>query len=170
MTKTNTKTTPGNILISACLIGKPVRYNGSDLMLDHPLMVKWRAEERLVAICPEVAGGLPIPRLPAEIQSGDGNNVLDGNTNILQIDGEDVTQSFIDGANKALKLALANKCRAAILTEKSPSCASSMIYDGTFTKELTLGVGVTTALLEKNNIRVFNQNQLDELDYYLQNG
>ena len=139
-------------------------------MLDHPLMVKWRDEERLVAICPEVAGGLPTPRLPAEIQFGDGNNVLDGNTKILQIDGEDVTQSFLDGANKALKLALANNCTVAILTERSPSCGSSMIFDGTFTKEKILGVGVTTALLEKNNIRVFNQNQLDELDYYLQNG
>ncbi len=159
-----------NILISACLIGNPVRYNGSDLMLDHPLMTKWRDEERLVAICPEVAGGLSIPRLPAEIQSGDGNNVLDGTTKVLQVDGEDVSQSFINGANKALELALANNCKVAILTERSPSCASSMIYDGTFTKEGILGVGVTTALLEKNNIRVFNQNQLDELDYYLHNG
>ena len=158
-----------NILISACLIGNPVRYNGSDLMLDHPLMIKWKEEERLVAICPEVAGGLPIPRLPAEIQSGDGNNVLDGSAKVFEIEGRDVTQNFIDGANKALDLALANNCKVAILTEKSPSCASSMIYDGTFTEERILGVGVTTALLEKNNIRVFNQNQLDELDYYLHN-
>ena len=131
-------------------------------------MVKWRDEERLIAICPEVAGGLPVPRLPAEIQFGDGSNVLDSNAKVVQVDGKDVTQSFIDGANKALKLALANNCKAAILTEKSPSCASSMIYDGTFTKERILGIGVTTALLEKNNIRVFNQNQLGELDYYLQ--
>lgn len=132
-------------------------------------MVKWRDEERLVAICPEVAGGLPVPRLPAEIQYGDGSNVLDGTAKVFEVEGRDVTQSFIDGANKALKLALANNCKVAILTERSPSCGSSMVYDGTFTKEFTLGVGVTTALLEKNNIRVFNQNQLDELDYYLQN-
>ena len=132
-------------------------------------MIKWKEEERLVAICPEVAGGLPIPRLPAEIQSGDGNNVLDGSAKVFEIEGRDVTQNFIDGANKALDLALANNCKVAILTEKSPSCASSMIYDGTFTEERILGVGVTTALLEKNNIRVFNQNQLDELDYYLHN-
>nr|WP_299878730.1 DUF523 domain-containing protein [uncultured Cocleimonas sp.] len=156
--------------MSACLIGKPVRYNGADLMLDHPLMTKWRDEERLVAICPEVAGGLPTPRLPAEIQFGDANSVLDGKTKILQVDGEDVTQMFIDGANKALQLALANNCKVAILTERSPSCGSSMVYDGTFNKDLILGMGVTTALLEKNNIRVFNQNQLDELDYYLDNG
>jgi len=138
-----------NILISSCLIGNPVRYNGSDLMLDHPLMTKWRDEERLVAICPEVAGGLPIPRLPAEIQSGDGNSVLDGTAKVFEVEGQDVTQPFIDGANKALDLALANNCKVAILTERSPSCASSMIYDGTFTKKVILGVGITTALLEK---------------------
>ncbi|WP_326511321.1 MULTISPECIES: DUF523 domain-containing protein [unclassified Cocleimonas] len=159
----------GKILISACLIGNPVRYNGSDLLLDHPLMTKWRDEERLVPICPEVAGGLPVPRLPAEIQFGDAEKVLDGKAQVLQIDQADVTKAFIDGANKALELALATHCKVAILTERSPSCGSSMIFDGTFTNEKILGIGVTTALLERNNIRVFNQNQLDELDYYLQN-
>lgn len=160
---------PSNILISACLIGSPVRYNGSDLMLDHPLMEKWREEERLVAICPEVAGGLAIPRDAAEINQGSGSDVLNGSANVMTIKGENVTKPFIDGAYKALQLAVANNCRVAILTERSPSCGSSMIHDGTFTSELTLGMGVTTALLEKNNIKVFNQNQLDELNYYLQN-
>lgn len=65
-----------NILISACLLGNPVRYNGTDLLLDHPLLKQWHKEGKLISICPEVAGGLPAPRPPAEVVNGDGNTVL----------------------------------------------------------------------------------------------
>ena len=155
-----------NILISACLLGNPVRYNNTDLLLDHPLIKQWQIEARLISICPEVAGGLPIPRAPAEIVNGDGKEVLKNKSKVIDNTGDDVTEAFILGAHKALKIAIKNHCVAAILTERSPSCGSSIIYDGSFSGVRKEGVGVTTALLEQNGIRVFNQYQLDELIIY----
>ncbi len=156
-----------NILISACLLGSPVRYNGTDLLIDHPLLKQWQEEGRLVSICPEVAGGMSTPRAPAEIRGGDGNTVLSKNSQVIDSNGDNVTDAFIKGANKALQIAKENNCIAAILTERSPSCGSSMIYDGSFSGVQKSGMGITTALLEKNGIRVFSQNQLEKLQTYL---
>ena len=159
-----------NILISACLLGEAVRYDGTDLFIDHPLIKKWLDQDRLIAVCPEVEGGLSIPRAPAEIQKGDGKLVLGGKSRVIDSEGEDVTTSYIKGALKSLKMALDNDCVAAILTEHSPSCASNRIYDGTFTKTKHEGVGVTTSMLEQNHIPVFNQEQLEDLQEFLENG
>ncbi len=156
-----------NILISACLLGSPVRYNGTDLLIDHPLLKQWEKEGRLISLCPEVAGGMPTPRAPAEITGGNGESVLLKNAHVIDSQGEDVTNQFILGANKALEFAQKNNCVAAILTERSPSCGSSIIYDGSFSGVRKTGMGVTTALLEQNGIRVFNQDQLDELKSYI---
>jgi uncharacterized protein YbbK (DUF523 family) len=156
-----------NILISACLLGNPVRYNGTGLLLDHPLIKQWKKEGILISICPEVAGGLATPRAPAEIVKGDGATVLSGQSKVIDDTHEDVSEAFILGANKALKKAKENHCIAAILTERSPSCGSSIIYDGSFSGARKAGVGVTAALLEQNGIQVFNQDQLDELQVYL---
>jgi uncharacterized protein YbbK (DUF523 family) len=164
-----TKETQGNILVSACLLGNPVRYNSTDLLIEHPLFQKWQAENRLISICPEVAGGMSVPRAPAEIQKGDGKSVLGGKSRVLDKQGTDVTNAFIRGALQALKMALDNNCVAAILTEHSPSCGSNMIYDGTFSRKKINGVGVTTSLLEQNQIPVFNQEQLEDLENHLQN-
>ena len=152
------------ILISACLLGSPVRYNATDLLLEHPLMKKWQTENALVPLCPEVAGGLPTPRNPAEINSGDGLSVLRGQSKVQDKDDNDVTGAFVNGANHALKIAQQHNCAAAILTERSPSCGSQQIYDGSFSGVRKSGVGVTTALLEQNNIKVFNQHQLEQLE------
>lgn len=159
-----------NILISACLLGNPVRYNGTDLFLDHPLIKKWLDEDRLIGICPEIEGGMPVPRAPAEITQGDGKTVLSGKSRVIDSEGDDVTNAFIRGALKTLKMALDNNCVAAILTEHSPSCGSNMIYDGTFSKTKREGVGVTTSMLEQNHIPVFNQEQLEDLANYLDSG
>jgi len=159
-----------NILISACLLGNPVRYDGTDLFTDHPLIKKWLDQRRLIAVCPEVEGGLPVPRAPAEIISGDGKLVLGGKSRVIDSEGEDVTNLFIKGSLKSLKMALDNDCVAAILTEHSPSCGSNRIYDGSFTKTKRDGVGVTTSMLEQNHIPVFNQEQLEDLQEYLENG
>ena len=156
-----------NILISACLLGSPVRYNDTDLLLDHPLIKRWGNEGRLISICPEVAGGLPTPRAPAEIAKGDGAAVLSRQSKVIDNTNKDVSEAFILGANKALKKAKENHCIAAILTERSPSCGSSMIYDGTFSGVKETGMGVTAALLEQSGIRVFNQYQLEELKLYI---
>ena len=159
-----------NILISACLLGNPVRYNGTDLFLDHPLIKKWLDEDRLIAVCPEVEGGMSVPRAPAEIVNGDGKSVLGGKSRVMDSEGEDVTTPFIKGALKSLKMALDNDCVAAILTEHSPSCGSNRVYDGSFSKTKHDGVGVTTSMLEQNHIPVFNQEQLEDLHEYLESG
>ncbi len=157
-----------NILIRACLLGNPVRYNGTDLLLDHPLIKQWEKEGRLVSICPEVAGGLTTPRAPAEIVKGNGAAVLSGKYKVIDNTNKDVSKAFFLGASKALQKAKENHCIAAILTERSPSCGSSIIYDGGFSGVQKAGMGVTTALLEQNGIRVFNQYQLKELQLYIQ--
>ena len=158
------------ILISACLLGDPVRYDGTDLFIDHPLIKKWLDQERLIAVCPEVEGGMSVPRSPAEIVKGDGKSVLGGKSRVIDSEGEDVTTPFIKGALKTLKMALDNECVAAILTEHSPSCGSNKVYDGSFTKTKRDGVGVTTSMLEQNDIPVFNQEQLEDLQAYLESG
>jgi uncharacterized protein YbbK (DUF523 family) len=163
----NKPTTKQNILISACLLGNPVRYNGTDLLLDHPLLKQWEKEGRLISICPEVAGGLPTPRAPAEIVGGDGNTVLLKEAQVINSNKEDVTAAFTLGANKALQTAKDSNCVVAILTERSPSCGSTLIYDGSFSGVRKQGMGVTTALLEENKIRVFSQNYLEEIQVYL---
>ena len=156
------------ILISACLLGEPVRYNGTDLSIkDHPLIKKWSDSKQLVPLCPEVAGGMSVPRTPAEISSGDGYSVLRLQANVIDKNQSDVSKYFISGAQKALELAKNNNCVAAILTERSPSCGSQQIYDGSFSNTQKTGMGVTSALLIQNNIKVFNQYQLEDLERYL---
>ncbi len=149
-----------NILISACLLGSPVRYNGTDLLVNHPLLKAWQQQGRLFPICPEVTGGLPTPRAPAEII---GREPIE----VVNCHRQDVTQAFILGAKKTLAFAIRNSCSTAILTENSPSCGSHIIYDGSFSGTKVEGIGITTELLEQNNIRVFNQYQLTELQEYL---
>jgi uncharacterized protein YbbK (DUF523 family) len=157
-----------SILISACLLGEPVRYNGTDLSLKHHTLIKqWCDSQQLVSICPEVAGGMTIPRNPAEISEGDGYSVLNFQAKVTDKNLCDVSESFILGAKKALSLAQKHHCIAAILTERSPSCGSQLIYDGSFSNTRKSGLGVTTALLEQNNIKVFNQYQLEQLEEYL---
>jgi len=163
----NKPSTQQNILISACLLGSPVRYNGTDLLIEHPLLKQWKKEGRLISICPEVAGGMPTPRAPAEIVGEDGTSVLSGEAQVINNDKKNVSKTFVKGANKALQMAKENNCIAAILTERSPSCGSSQIYDGSFSGTRKSGMGVTTALLKQNGIRVFNQNQLEALQVYL---
>ncbi|MBE5528227.1 hypothetical protein A9J41_11985 [Laribacter hongkongensis] len=149
------------ILTSACLLGQPVRYDGKALPVGHPLWQQWQAEGRLLAFCPECAGGLPTPRAPAEIIAGDGAAVLDGLARVVDKSGQDVTEAFVSGAMAALQLAQSRQCRLAVLTDKSPSCGSLRIYDGGFSGRLQAGSGVTAALLRRNGIMVFAQDELE---------
>ncbi len=153
-----------NILISTCLLGNPVRYNGTGKRIQHPLITKWQSENRLIPVCPELAGGLSTPRAAAEIWQYDGNDVINGHARVINNEGKDVTDPFLLGAQKALAIAIEKHCAFAILTERSPSCGSHFIYDGSFTGNTVKGMGVTSALLEKNGIQVFNQHQLEEID------
>ncbi|MGI5164195.1 DUF523 domain-containing protein [Spirillospora sp. CA-253888] len=148
------------ILVSSCLLGRPVRYDGAGKPVADALFEGWRAEGRLVPFCPEVAGGLPVPRPPAEIVGGDGAAVLDGTARVLADTGQDVTGAFVRGARLALDAARRAGAGIAILKEGSPSCGSRRIYDGTFSGRSTAGDGVTAALLEREGVRVFGEDEL----------
>ena len=148
------------ILISGCLLGLPVRYDNKIQPVENKYIQKWHKEGRLVVVCPEVKGGLPIPRPPAEIMGGSGEDVLTGDACIHNSAGGDVTQPFISGAQAALELVQRFHIRMAILKEKSPSCGSHFIYDGTFSRRLIPGRGVTAALLIRNGVAVFSEKDL----------
>jgi len=154
----------GKILISACLAGHPVRYNGSAKPLNHPLIIQWRAEGRLVSVCPELMAGFSVPRPPAEIAEGsNGGDVLAGEGRVIEENGSDVTAQFVAGARAALAVARANHCRFALLIDGSPSCGSRLIYDGNFAGQKHSGAGVTATLLRSNGIEVFSDTEIEQL-------
>lgn len=148
------------ILVSSCLAGLNVRYDGENC-----LYVKIRElidEEKAVSVCPEVLGGLSIPREPAEIIGGDGEDVLDEKARVVTISGQDVTAEFLKGAYAALEKSKEIGARLIILKESSPSCGSSKIYDGKFSGRKIAGNGVTSALLKRNGFKVISEVQFLE--------
>jgi len=140
------------VAISACLVGKACRYDGSAKANQE--MVALFKEENVLIFCPEALGGLSIPRLPAEIAGGDGYDVLDGKATVKNKAGEDVTAEFIQGATRVLEKLKKNGVKKVYLKERSPSCGVNQIYDGTFTGKIIGGLGVTAALLLRNGILV----------------
>ena len=159
-----------SILVSRCLLGDPVRYDGRAKPLHHPLLRKWRSEGRLGPACPEVEGGLPVPRPAAEIIGGDGDAVLDGTARIVTEQGMDVTGAFLSGAQGVLEKAQTAGCAAALLKERSPSCGCRLIHDGSFSGGVRAGRGVTAALLERNGIRTFCEDDIEALAAFLEDG
>ncbi len=152
------------ILISACLLGRPVRYDGKGKPLHDPLIERWKGEGRLVGFCPEQAGGLPTPRPPAEIENGmNGEDVLAGRARVLELTGGDVTNAFVEGAKQAVAFAEQHNCRFALLIDGSPSCGTGFIYDGSFSGTRHPGFGVTAALMRRAGIEVFSDRELDRL-------
>jgi uncharacterized protein YbbK (DUF523 family) len=147
-------------MVSSCLLGQRIRFNGLDAPSDKTILGRWQEEGRLVPFCPELAAGFPVPRPPAETVGGDGRLVLIGQAQVFEDTGADVTGQFVEGANKALAVAKKNQVQIAILTDGSPSCGSTYVYDGQFTGETIAGQGVTAALLEQNGVRVFNEDQI----------
>ncbi|MGQ5676693.1 DUF523 domain-containing protein [Streptomyces sp. ESR1.13] len=150
------------ILVSACLLGRPVRYDGGAKPVGDEVVARWRGEGRVVVFCPEVSGGLPVPRAAAEIVGGDGDDVLDGVARVLTEGGEDVSRHFVRGARLALEAARGAGARVALLKESSPSCGSLRVYDGRFAGARVPGHGVTTALLRRAGVRVFSEDQVSE--------
>jgi len=152
------------ILVSACLMGHAVRYDGQARPLAHSALDRWRAEGRLVTICPEMSAGMPVPRLPAEIEPGKtADEVLSSGARVLESNGGDVTAAFRQAAENALALALETGCAYALLIDGSPSCGSSFVYDGSFSGGRQPGEGVTAALLRKNGIQVFSGRDINAL-------
>ncbi len=151
------------ILVSACLAGFEVRYNGSHC-LDHKIS-QLIEENKAIPICPELLGGFTTPREPAEIIGGNGEDVLDGKAKVVDKLGGDVTELYIKGAFATLKQAKNINATVVVLKEYSPSCGSSMIYNGEFIGEKIAGNGVTAALLKRNGVQVISEKQfVDGID------
>ncbi len=148
------------ILVSSCLAGLEVRYNGTH-RLDARIL-QLIEENKAIAVCPELLGGFSTPREPAEIIGGDGADVLDGNAKVVNRLGRDVTEQYIKGAYATLKIAQEVQATTIVLKEYSPSCGSSMIYNGEFSGKKMLGNGVTSALLKRNGIRVISEEGLSD--------
>lgn len=149
------------LLVSRCLLGHRVRYDGG-AHGPYDQLQQWQDEGRIVPLCPEVAGGLPTPRPPAEISGGQGGAVLDGCLPVLTNSGADVTKAFVAGAEIALRLVQQHGLRIAVLKARSPSCGNTHNYDGHFNGNLVEGEGVTSALLKRHGVMVFNESQLAE--------
>ena len=148
------------ILISACLAGLNVRYNGTN-SIDEKIQ-KLVLENKAVTVCPELMGGFSTPREPAEIVGGNGQDVLDGNATVVESSGRDVTDLYLKGAYATLQKALEVGATHVILKEYSPSCGSAKIYNGKFNGTKLAGEGVTTALLRRNNIVVLSEENFFE--------
>ena len=155
------------ILVSACLLGARVRYDAEILINCSPILLEWEQQGLVIAVCPEVAGGLPIPRPPAEIQMGDGHDVVAGKSKVIDIAGKDVTQAFLTGAREALWLAEGHDMAYAILKARSPSCGSKMIYDGSFSGNLKAGQGVTAAMIERVGIQVYTEDEIEQVAHLI---
>ncbi|MDI3401167.1 DUF523 domain-containing protein [Pseudomonas sp. V88_4] len=149
------------ILVSRCLLGHRVRYDGG-AGGPFDLLEQWISESRVVPLCPEVAGGLPTPRAAAEIPGGQGREVLDGQASVITTEGEDVSAQFLDGARKALALVRKHGIRVAVLKANSPSCGNLLTYDGTFSGVKVSGEGVTAALLKRHGVQVFSELELPQ--------
>ena len=158
------------ILVSSCLLGEDVRYDGnnSSIAFDpkfpfslKELFMDILCENEIYSFCPEVAGGLPIPRISAEIVKNDKPFIVKNQ------EGLDVTINFLLGAKKALDICKEENIKIALLKANSPSCGNINIYDGTFTNNLTDGQGLTARLLKDNEIEVFNETQLKELAKFI---
>lgn len=139
------------ILVSACLLGENCKYSGGNNRCEEVIALSKYFD--LIPICPECFGGLPIPRVPSEIKDG----------RVYSKNGEDLTDAFNDGAEKALYIAMERNCPAGVLKERSPSCGYGTIYDGTFTGSLCSGNGVTAELLSQNGIAIFGESQTQRL-------
>ena len=138
------------ILISACLVGDNVRYDGKNNK--SPLIDKLLERYELVPFCPEVEGGLSIPRDKSERL----------NDKVFSEKKKDVTKQFAFGAEMAYNICLYLGIKVAILKESSPSCGVHEIYNGYFENRKIKGKGFTTQLLENKGIRVISENEIED--------
>lgn len=140
------------VIVSACLLGVRCRYDGGSNL--RPEVAGAMRTRRLIPVCPEILGGLPIPRCPAEIAGGDGAGVLEGRARVVTRDGQDLTGAFLRGADEVLHLARLAGAAEAWLKARSPSCGVRCIHDGTFSGGMRAGPGVTAALLGREGLRL----------------
>ncbi|MEG6584025.1 DUF523 domain-containing protein [Dendrosporobacter sp. 1207_IL3150] len=148
------------IIVSSCLLGYESRYDGGSN--SNPLLMKYLSRGKFIPVCPEQLGGLSTPRCPAEIINGCGGEVLVGKAKVQGKHGDDFTKGFVCGARQVLDLANKHSVKAAILKERSPSCGANYIYDGSFSRTIKSGKGITAALLSDNNIVVYSEEEITD--------
>ena len=136
------------ILVSACLLGLAVRYDGKSKAVEK--IIELSKDNTLIPVCPEQLGGLPTPRLKCEIKD----------KHVIRVDGEDVTANYLNGAHLTLDIAKLNKVDYCILKSKSPSCGKGLIYDGNFNGRLIDGDGLTCKLLKENGFVVYSEEDI----------
>lgn len=139
------------LLVSACLLGVPCRYDGKSMPC--PAVLALAKKHQLVPFCPEIYGGLPTPRPPAEVKDG----------RVLDREGNDKTAQFVRGASEALRIYRLTGCEAAILKARSPSCGLHQIYDGSFSSVLVPGSGFTASLFREEGIQVFDEEHVEKI-------
>ena len=147
------------LLVSACLLGETCRYDGKEKRYEAIDALRSLPDLTLVPFCPECAGGLAVPRVPCERKDG----------RVIARDGTDKTGPYTRGAGLALETAKERHILCALLKERSPSCGVHEIYDGTFTRTVIPGSGVTAELLKQNGIRVYSETEIEALYEYIQN-
>lgn len=157
------------ILISACLAGELVRYDGRKVNFGRGYVSELLFSGKLVVVCPEVLGTLAVPRPAAQIVGGNGMDVLNGNAKVIDSQQNDLTGAFVQGAYNTLAYARRYHIFHAVFKEKSPSCGVNRIYDGTFSKKMIPGTGVTVALLKQHGIRVISDEALMQPDSWMFN-
>ena len=145
------------VLISACLLGDNVKYSGGNNLTPELVTLLEKYNVDIVKVCPECFGGLLIPRVPSEIREN----------KVFSKDNRDVTEEFLVGAEKTLKVAKENEIDFVILKERSPSCGSTHIYDGSFSGNIIPGQGITAKRLTEEKIKVFSEESLEEIEKYL---
>lgn len=152
------------ILVSACLIGWPVRFDGAAKTAHHPLLARWAEEGRLVPLCPETMAGMATPRAAAEIApEATAEGVLAGRGRLVDAEGGDPTAAFLEGARLSVATARVRGARFALMTDGSPSCGSTLIADGTFSGRKRLGEGVAVRALRDAGVEVFGLDEIETL-------
>lgn len=147
------------LIVSACLLGLNTNYKQGHSFC--PQLIPLLQKGLLLPVCPEQLGGLPTPRPPAEIQQGNGYDVLAGRARVKTNIGCDVTRNFVQGAEETLRLAQLANASVAILKARSPSCGKNYIYDGSYKGIIVPGAGVTAALLLQCGIVVYSNEEID---------
>ena len=142
-----------NLLVSACLLGVNCKYSGGSNALPKEVLAALRRRYRLIPVCPEVAGGLPVPRVPSERQG----------RWVTTREGADVTAQYEKGALIALRLARRFGCEAALMKERSPACGSGEIYDGSFSGRRIPGYGTAAELLTRSDITVYGESRIEKI-------
>ena len=150
------------LLVSACLLGELVRYDGKTK--ENEKIKQLVKTHELISFCPEVSGGLPVPRQASELQ-GSAISILQGDSGgVFTKDGTDFTKAFLQGAEKALALCKQHDIKVAILKERSPSCGANLVYDGTHQGRVIPGQGITAALLKQHGIQVYTEDNFEGLE------